>query len=291
MCAFSSTRIIAGRRLVPVLVLHLLAADELRDDPVAAVVDVGVALGRARDDERRPGLVDQDRVDLVDDRVDVPPLDHLGDLELHVVAQVVEAELVVRPVGDVLPVGLAPRLVVHVVLDAADGQPEEAVDPAHPLRVALGEVVVHGDDVDAPAGQGVQRDGKRRDERLPFAGPHLGDLPLVEDHAPHQLDVVVALLERPFPRLPDDREDLDELGFEELPNVVPPLLQLFGERADRFLDAAPDLGEPGPEGVVGEGGDIGLEGVDLGDARPEGLDVALVLRSEDLGECFVDDHE
>jgi preprotein translocase subunit SecA len=32
------------------------------------------------------------------------------------------------------------------VHDGADGEPEEAVDPAHPLRVARGEVVVDGDD-------------------------------------------------------------------------------------------------------------------------------------------------
>ena len=72
-------------------------------------------------------------------------------------------------------------------------RPRNCVDPAHPLGVAAGEVVVHGDDVDAAAREGVQRDGERRDERLALAGPHLGDLPLVEDHAAHELDVVVAL--------------------------------------------------------------------------------------------------
>ena len=32
-------------------------------------VEIGALLGRAADDERRAGLVDQDRVDLVDDGV------------------------------------------------------------------------------------------------------------------------------------------------------------------------------------------------------------------------------
>jgi len=69
-------------------------------------------------------------------------LDHVVDFELHVVAQVVEAELVVRAVGNVEAVrGLALR-VLHLVLDAADRQAEELVDPTHPLGVALGEVVV-----------------------------------------------------------------------------------------------------------------------------------------------------
>ena len=42
---------------------------EARDDAVDDVVLLGRLLGRARDDQRRPRLVDQDRVDLVDDRV------------------------------------------------------------------------------------------------------------------------------------------------------------------------------------------------------------------------------
>ena len=60
---------------------------------------------RARDDERRPRLVDEDRVHLVDDGVGVLALDPLLQREHHVVAQVVEAELVVGAVGDVGQVG------------------------------------------------------------------------------------------------------------------------------------------------------------------------------------------
>src|SRR5438034_11152816 len=61
-----------------------------------------------RDDERGTGLVDQDRVDLVDDRVRMPTLHPVVRRDHHVVAQVIEAELVVRAVGDVAQVGLPP---------------------------------------------------------------------------------------------------------------------------------------------------------------------------------------
>ena len=69
------------RRAVPLLVdpvvaglldllgdLALLALDELRHDAVDERVELDVRLRRARDDQRRARLVDQDRVDLVDDR-------------------------------------------------------------------------------------------------------------------------------------------------------------------------------------------------------------------------------
>ncbi len=70
-------------------------------------------VGGAGDNQRRPRFVDQDRVHLVDDRVVVPALHAILDLELHVVAQVVEAEFVIRPVGDVGAIRGAALIVVR----------------------------------------------------------------------------------------------------------------------------------------------------------------------------------
>ena len=100
--------------------------------------------------------------------------------------------------------------------DHPDADAEEVEDRAHPLRVAPGEVVVDGDDVDAAAGHRVEDGGQRRDEGLALAGPHLGDLALVEDGAAHQLDVEVAHPERPLHRLAGHREDLGQDVVERL---------------------------------------------------------------------------
>ena len=72
---------------------------------------------------------------------------------------------------------------VHTVLDHADGEAQLLVDLAHPLAVSFGQVVVHGDDVDALAGQGVEVGREGGDEGLALTRPHLGDLALVEHHA------------------------------------------------------------------------------------------------------------
>ena len=80
-------------------------------------------------------------------------------------------------------------------------RPEELVDLAHPLRVALSEVVVDGDDVHARAGERVEIDRQRGDQRLALAGLHLGDLALVQHHAADELHVEVALAERALGRL------------------------------------------------------------------------------------------
>ena len=51
--------------------------------------------------------------------------------------------------------------------DDADLEAEEAVDLAHPLGVALGEVVVDGDEVHALAGERVEVGGQRETRVLP----------------------------------------------------------------------------------------------------------------------------
>src|SRR2546429_348259 len=128
-------------------------------------------------------FVDQDRVDLVDDRIRMAALDDAVEADRHVVAEVVEAELGVGAVCDVRGVGLLARLERHHRLDERDAHPEPFVDAAVPFRVALGEVVVHGHEMDAVAFERIQIEGQARDERLPLAGLHLGDVALVEDDA------------------------------------------------------------------------------------------------------------
>ncbi len=90
----------ADRLLLLVDLVVLVALEDVRDAR-ELLVPRGGLIGRAADDEWRACLVDEDRVDLVDDRERVPALDELLAGPGHVVAQVVEAELVVRAVGDV----------------------------------------------------------------------------------------------------------------------------------------------------------------------------------------------
>ena len=92
--------------VVAALLVAFGPALEPRHEAGEREVQVGRLLGLAADDERRPRLVDEDVVDLVDDREAALALDPLVELEDHVVAQVVEPELVVRAVRDVRRVRL-----------------------------------------------------------------------------------------------------------------------------------------------------------------------------------------
>ena len=199
---------------------------ELRKEGVDGVVEFRAVVERAGNDQRRAGLVDQDRVDFVDDGVEVAALDHVLQPVLHVVAQIVEAVFVVGAVGDVAGVSGLALGIVEAVHDHAGGEAEEGVNLAHPGGVALGEVVVDGDDVDALAGQRVEIDRERRHQRLAFAGLHLGDIALVQHHAADQLHVEMPLLEGALGRLAHGGEGGNQDVVQRL--AVCELLAEFG---------------------------------------------------------------
>ena len=228
-------------------------------------VPLGRLVGRTGDDQRRARLVDEDRVDLVDDREVVATLDELVGVPRHVVAQVVEAELVVGPVRDVLEVLGAPLLGVHRRQDDAGLEPEGAVDATHQLGLVLREVVVDRDDVDALALDGIEVRRERRDEGLALTGLHLGDIALVQGGPTHQLDVEVPLADRATTRLAHGGEGLREDVVERLA-VTQPLAE------DICLGA--QLG-------IGELLEVLLDGVDLGGDAFEPLDGAALSSAED----------
>ena len=238
-------------------------------------------LGRAADDQRGAGLVDEDRVDLVDDRVEVAALDQVGLAPGHVVAQVVEAELVVRAVRDVAQVLLAAQRRLLARHDRADVEPEEAVHPAHPLGVAGGQVVVGGDHVHALAGERVEVRGQDAGQGLALTGLHLRHVAQVQGRAAHDLHAVVPLAERAGGGLADDGEGLREQRVERLAVGVPllelvglgpqlrvgQLGRLVGQRLDRVGDAVEtteDLAFTGTEQFLEHhtpsvGGDAAIE--------------------------------
>ena len=196
--------------------VFLVLARELGHQLVQPVVHVDVVVGLAGDDQRRARLVDQDRVDLVDDRVVEAALHALRRREHHVVAQVVEAEFVVGAVGDVGVVRDLLVGVVHLRQVDADGQAEELVDAPHPVGIALRQVVVDGDDVHALAGQRIEVGRQRGDQRLAFAGAHFGDLAVVQRHAAHQLHVEVAHRQRALAGLAHHGKGLGQHGVQLL---------------------------------------------------------------------------
>ena len=125
-----------------------------------------------------------------------------------VVAQIIEPELVIGNVGDVggicfallyraqvvveyfektfhISLGvfflLNMRLVVTIrtrARDDADREAEIVIDLSHPSTIATSKRIIHGDNLYTLPCERVEGRRKCRDERLAFAGAHLGDCAL-----------------------------------------------------------------------------------------------------------------
>ncbi len=144
----------------------------------------------------------------------MPALRHGGELVLHVVSKIVEAELVVGGVGDVAGIGRTPLRVIDAGHDHPGRQAEEGINLAHPFGVTTGQIVVHGDDMHALALKRVQIHRKRRDERLALARLHFGDPALVQDHAADELNVEMTKPDRALGAFPYDGESLGQKTVE-----------------------------------------------------------------------------
>ena len=105
------------------------------------------------DHQRDAGLVDEQRIRLVDEGEGERALDQLRRLQGQAVPEEVEPGLLGGDVGDVGGVGPAPLDGGHPLLDLGDLEAEQAVERAHPGGIAPGQVVVEGQDVGAGPGQ------------------------------------------------------------------------------------------------------------------------------------------
>jgi hypothetical protein len=204
----------------------------------------------------------------------VPALHVVREVELHVVAEIVETELVVRAVSDVAGVGDLPFLIVEVVLNHANRHPQEPIDTPHPFRVAACKVIVHGDNVNAFPLERIQVGRQRRNQRLPLARFHLGDFSAVQNDAAYELHVEMAHVQRAAAGFADYGEGLREKVLERLAGGEP-MAELVGLRAQLF---------------VGELLDPRFQRVNLNDKRPHPLQFAVVCGAENFGEDGVDYH-
>ena len=232
------------------------------------------------DDERRAGLVDEDRVDLVHDAVVMVALHLVLLARGHaVVAQVVETKLGGGAVGDVAVVHLAPEIVGHELLDAADGDSEELINIAHPLGVAAGEVVVGGDELRVAAGEGVEVERERGDEGLALAGGHLGNLALVERDAADELHIVVHHVPREFVLAHGNLAAVEATG-----GVLYDGKSLGQKLVEGFtgLETVAELSGLRPELVIGQRLAGSLEFVDTDDDGPAPLKEFTVMTARKL---------
>ena len=154
---------------------------------ITGLVKAGGAGALTGDDQRCSGVVDQHRVHLVDDGIVEAALHHLIPADGHIVPQVVEPQLAVCHVCNIAAVGRLALRGIHTAQHGAHRQAQELMDPAHLIRVALCQIIVDRDHMDAFARQRVEIGRQRGHQRLALAGTHLGNAALMQHDAANDL--------------------------------------------------------------------------------------------------------
>ena len=223
-----------GALLLVHLVVFITLEHRCGDARKLCVPAVCLASGGAGNNQRGTRLINQNGVDLIDNGEVVATLNLLLHGPGHVVAQVVEAKLVVRTVGDVRGILLAALVRLHRGENHAAFHTQETEHAAHEVRLVLGQVVVHGHDVHALAAQSVQVCGQGRDEGLALTGLHFGNVTQVQCCAAHNLDVVVTLAQGTLGCFANHREGLRQQDVEGLA-VLDALTELIGFRSQLLI--------------------------------------------------------
>ena len=239
---------------------------QLRDDAVDAVVEFRRFFGRPRNDERRSCFINENAVHLIDDGIVEVSLHHLFDAELHIVAQIIKAEFIVRPVGHVGQVGFPALAIIEPVDDAPDIETQEPVNFPHPFAVAAGQVVIHRHQMHAPSGKGIEVNRHGGDQGFPFTGLHFGNGSLVQHNPADDLHI-----ERTHP--------------QNAKRCFPHHGESFGKQViQRFFigQALTEFSRLGPKLIVTQFLYGLLEGIDFIHKRDNALQVALILTAKNL---------
>ena len=110
---------------------------------------------------------------------------NLGQLGLHVVAQIVKTQFVVRGIGHIRTVRFGFLVFGLLREDHTACHTKLRVDLAHPFAITLGEIVVHRNDMNTSTRERIQIGRKGRDKGFTFAGFHFRDIALVQENAAH----------------------------------------------------------------------------------------------------------
>ena len=110
----------------------------------------------------------------------------------HVVTQVVETEFVVGTESNIGHISPATSFRVRLMLiDTVYAQAMEHIKRAHPFRVTLSQVIVHGYHVHTVSSKCVQEHRQGSHQSLTFTGCHFRNLTLVQNDTTEQLYIIV----------------------------------------------------------------------------------------------------
>ena len=91
---------------------------------------------------RRPGFIDKNRINLVNNGISQLALTAVISRILHVVAQVIKTIFAIGTVGNIGGISFTLSCGILLGHDHADAKAKKSVKPTHPLSIAGGQIVI-----------------------------------------------------------------------------------------------------------------------------------------------------
>ena len=133
--AFLDALFSQGNRLGLPIDLIIVVFFQSLDETIGPHIHRRRASRLTRNDQRCPRLIDQNRIDFIDDRVIQRPLNHLFLVDHHVIPQIVKPEFAVRGISDITIVSIPLLIGVLAVQVQANAQAQPMIEFAHFFRV------------------------------------------------------------------------------------------------------------------------------------------------------------
>ena len=147
---------------------------------------------RPRNDERCTSIVNQHGVYLVDNCVIVLALHEICGTHRHIVAEIVESELIVRTKSDVAIVCTTTRFTVGLVfVNAIHAQTVELIERSHPFGVTFRQIVIDSHHVHTASRECAEEHGTSCHQSFTLTGSHLSNFTLCEHHPTEELHIIV----------------------------------------------------------------------------------------------------
>ena len=177
------------------------------------IIRIWIIASRGGNNQWSPGFINKNRVDLIDDGEIKFALAEEVNFVHHVVTEIIEAKFVIGTISHISLISLFSGTrfqVLHafvsmffinifwIIKEAGVSNnhtythTEEVINWSIPTGVTLSKIIVHGDDVDAAASQGIQERWQKRYQGFTFASFHFGDVAFVENDTTNHLNVIVA---------------------------------------------------------------------------------------------------
>ena len=147
---------------------------------------------RPRYNQRRTGIVNQNRIHLIHHRVMMLALHQVIDRMGHIIPQIIETKFIVGSVGDIGPVSLPTGLRIgSMTVNAINPQSMKLKDRAVPFRVTTSQIIVDCNNMHTQSGQRVEVGWQGGYQGFAFPCRHLRNFATVQDHPSQQLHIVM----------------------------------------------------------------------------------------------------